>query len=191
MKPIGLLMIEHRLTERMLKVMAVQAQRMAQGQAPGPGDIAVTLDFVRTFIDRSHHGKEENLLFKALSMKPLQPEHEKTMRELIEEHGLARRLLASAEDAFRRYVRGESGALPGIAEPLRELSVFYQTHIDKEDRHFFLPSMEYFSSREQDAMDAQSRDYDARVFHDIYREAVDAVEKRAGERPAAAPAGKT
>ncbi len=37
---------------------------------------------------------------------------------------------------------------------------FYPRHIDKEDKHFFLPVMEYFSREEKDALLARMDEFD-------------------------------
>ncbi|MFA5499890.1 MAG: cation-binding protein, partial [Candidatus Omnitrophota bacterium] len=77
MMPIGPLMIEHRLIERMIRVIKVKIQRF---QARKEVSIAFTdkaVDFIRMYADKCHHGKEENILFRDLAKKKLQADHKK------------------------------------------------------------------------------------------------------------------
>jgi hemerythrin-like domain-containing protein len=172
MEVIGLLMIEHRLTEKMLRLMQAQAARMQREKSMDEGFVASTIDFVRTYIDRAHHGKEEDILFKRLSGKPLRQEHALLMGELISEHEQARHLLKDLDDAFRRHAQGQPGAAGEAAYILGEIPSFYQKHIEKEDKDFFFPSLAYFSAEERGTMVEQSREYDRSVFQALYREMV-------------------
>ena len=59
MLPIGPLMWEHRLIERMIKLMKARLVVMAETEKLDSNFISVTTDFLRTYADRCHHGKEE------------------------------------------------------------------------------------------------------------------------------------
>ena len=81
MQPIGPLMIEHRLIERMFTLMQREWQRITENMAVDPEFhfvdpvfIDTAVDFIRTYADRCHHGKEEEILFAALQKKELAPE---------------------------------------------------------------------------------------------------------------------
>lgn len=60
-KPRGCLMIEHRLIERAIKLMAAEKERLESGGKLDPPVIDTLVDFVRTYADRCHHGKEDAL----------------------------------------------------------------------------------------------------------------------------------
>lgn len=152
MLPIGPLMVEHRLIERMIRVMAAQAKLIETEGRADPRDIEKILLFLREFVDRCHHGKEEDILFRALDRKALSPEHRRLMDGLIEDHGLGRRLARAAAEANARYRGGETGALSGVADALRQLVALYPEHIRKEDHEFFIPAMDYFNPDEKDAL---------------------------------------
>ncbi len=66
MKPIGLLMIEHRLIERMVDPIRKKVRLMNEAEAVDPLFVDTMVDFIRTCADRCHHGKEENILFRDL-----------------------------------------------------------------------------------------------------------------------------
>ena len=66
MLPIGPLMIEHRLIEKMIKVMQQKVEAWKQEERINPEFIDVAVDFIRTYADKCHHGKEEDILFRDL-----------------------------------------------------------------------------------------------------------------------------
>ena len=93
MLPIGPLMIEHRLIERLIALMMRELTRMKDNIAVDrefafvdPVFIDTAVDFMKTYADRCHHGKEEDILFAELAKKDLAPEHRQTMEELISDH---------------------------------------------------------------------------------------------------------
>ena len=71
MMPIGPLMIEHRLIERVIKVLPEMSKRMTERGEIEPNLIDTTVDFIRMYADRTHHGKEEEILFRDLSKRNL------------------------------------------------------------------------------------------------------------------------
>jgi hemerythrin-like domain-containing protein len=183
MKPIGLLMREHRLIEHMIALMNQQLSEMNKTGKADPEFIQAAVDFIRTYADRTHHGKEEDILFKELAVKQLAPEHKKIMGELVEEHALARKLTANLVAARDNYVRGSEQALPEIVHFMQELTKLYPGHIEKEDKRFFYPCMEYFSREEQDNMLRSFYEFDQRMIHEKYQKVVAELEKAAGQAP--------
>ncbi len=172
MQPIGPLMIEHRLIERMLQQMQREFQRIKDNIAVDavfafvdPVFIDTAVDFIHTYADRCHHGKEEDLLFKALAAKDLSPEHRQTMADLIKEHAWARETTAGLVKAKAAYLLEQPGALNDLMQHMGELVEFYPRHIDKEDKHFFIPCMAYFSEAEQADLLARMHEFDRLLIH--------------------------
>ena len=75
MLPIGPLMIEHRLVERLIALMQKEGDRIKEDKLADIDFIDDCIDFIKTYADRCHHGKEEDILFKELENKKLTPEH--------------------------------------------------------------------------------------------------------------------
>jgi len=171
------MMIEHRLIERMIKVMASKMARMKTGRTADPAFIETAVDFIRTYADRCHHGKEEDILFRELKKKSISQDHHKIMDELIEEHRQGRKVTGKLVEANERYMAGDSEALDEIIECLQTLVAFYPKHIEKEDKHFFIPVMKYFSKDEQDAMLKEGYEFDQGLIHEKYRQVVERGEK--------------
>ncbi|MGD0828373.1 MAG: hemerythrin domain-containing protein [Desulfobaccales bacterium] len=183
MQPIGPLMIEHRLIERMVALMGQELARLKDNIAVAaefafvdPVFIDTAVDFIRTYAGHCHHGKEENILFAALADKDLTPEHRQAMEELIEDHRWGDRTIVSLVQAKGDYLLEKAGALDDLLLHLEALAVFYPLHIEKEDKHFFLPCMNYFSEVEKAQMLERMWEFDRKMIHDKYRGVVEALE---------------
>jgi hemerythrin-like domain-containing protein len=177
MMPIGPLMIEHRLIERMIEVMKRQLRLWEGGRKADPSFIDMAVDFIRTYADRCHHGKEEDILFRNLSKKPISSDHRRIMEELLEEHRWGRRTMGELLKANETYRKGDAEAASTILECVKALVEFYPNHIEKEDRHFFLPIMDYFTNEEKDTMLKEEYEFDRGLIHEIYRGKVKKAEE--------------
>jgi hemerythrin-like domain-containing protein len=169
MKPVGPLMWEHRLIEKMLVAMMKHVDKIEKSKKVNPVVIDVAVDFVRMYADRTHHGKEEEILFRDLAKKDLTPELKKIMQELLDEHVWGRKttgMLVAAKDKYLQ--QGDKGKLTEIIGLARELGNFYPRHIEKEDKHFFYPCQEYFSKDEQEKMLAEFWEFDRKMIHEKY-----------------------
>jgi hemerythrin-like domain-containing protein len=175
MKPIGPMMWEHRLIEKMLRLFGDEIRKINESNKVDTVFIDAAVDFIRTYADRTHHGKEEDILFRDLAKKDLSAEHARIMNELIDEHKYSRETVRKLVEAKERYLKGENTAQEVIAY-LRELAQFYPLHIQKEDKHFFYPCMEYFTKEEQDQMLAEFYEFDRNMIHEKYRKVVDQIE---------------
>ncbi|QJT10772.1 hypothetical protein E8L03_18430 [Oceanidesulfovibrio marinus] len=176
MEPIGPLMHEHRLIERMIALLHKEAERLENGGRADLPFVFSGVEFVRVYADKLHHGKEEDVLFRALEAKDLTQEHRSMLEELIEDHKYGRRLVGELEDAAAAFAgHGEPKAIAGI---LRKLAEFYPKHIEKEDKHFFFPVLEYFSKEERQDMLDQYEVLEKNLVHDRYTEMVEQLEAR-------------
>jgi hemerythrin-like domain-containing protein len=178
--PVAPLMIEHRLIERMIELIRLKTRAAKKSGVPDVRFVDAAVDFIRTYADRLHHGKEEGILFRDLAAKPISEEHRRTMGELVAEHRFGRETTARLVAAKRRYVDGDSGALTNIIDCLIALADFYPKHIEKEDRRFFVPVMRYFTPVEQSRMLAEENEFDRRFAHVHYGNVVDEWTKNAG-----------
>jgi len=178
--PAGPLMAEHRVIERMLKVLEGQLTVMAETRAVDPGLIDTAVDFIRTYADRCHHGKEEDILFSQLADKPLGDDLAASMAGLVTDHVHGRKMTRSLAEANDRYRSGDTAAISDIESCVRDLTEFYPVHIEKEDRHFFKPCLEYFTDAEKQAMLAEFDEFDRALIHEKYRSIVEELERTAG-----------
>jgi hemerythrin-like domain-containing protein len=181
MKPIAPLMIEHRLIERMVGVMEDYVTSVQASKKVNPAFVDVVLDFFRIYGDKTHHGKEEDILFAALAKKNLTPDHKKMLEILIDDHVQARKLIAKLMEANKKYVKGNADAGNDIITSLKTLTVLYRKHILLEDKHFFIPSLDYFTKDEMNAMLSDMWEYDRNMIHIKYREVVGQAKEMIGQ----------
>lgn len=159
MKPVGPLMIEHRLIDRMLALLAMEHRSIVETGNIDYEFLDISINFLKTFVDKFHHEKEEDILFRELAEKPLSPGDRKMLNELIEEHVRTRKAVEKLESARRQQV-DKKLAIAEITKHMETLIKWYPVHIEKEDKHFFVSSMNYLSEQEQTAMLEKSREFD-------------------------------
>jgi hemerythrin-like domain-containing protein len=177
MMPIGPLMIEHRLIERMIRLLKQQLEKVGRQKKADPVFLDVAVDFIKNYADRCHHGKEEDILFRDLAKKGLSDEHRAIIEELLDEHDRARKATKSLLDGKERYLMGDTAALNDIVDAITWLVSFYPIHIEKEDRQFFLPVMGYLTKQEQDTMLQEFYEFDRNLIHATYRGIIERMER--------------
>jgi hemerythrin-like domain-containing protein len=176
MKPIGPLMREHRLIERMVGLIETEQRRLLDGGRLNHGFVEAAVDFFRVYADRTHHGKEEDILFKQLAAKNMSPELTRIMKELIAEHAQARALVGKLADAAAACRRGDAPALKTVTGAMAGIAALYPEHIKKEDKRFFFPILEYLGKAEQDAMLGAFWEFDRSMIHEKYQKMVAGLE---------------
>jgi hemerythrin-like domain-containing protein len=178
MKPIGPLMWEHRLIEKMARLFNSEITRIREENKVNTVFITSAVDFFRTYADRTHHGKEEDILFRDLAIKDMAPEHDRIMKELIEEHILARKTVGRLLEANKKYLEGDSASSIEVVQCLQKIVDLYPKHIEKEDKHFFFPILDYFTAKEQNAMLKEFWEFDKNMIHEKYKKLVEEYERR-------------
>jgi hypothetical protein len=111
-----------------------------------------------------------------LNMKNILPEHKKVIDELVLEHIRERRLVDALEIAKDNYWLGRREFLKEILKNLKSIVEFYPGHMEREEKSFFLPSMGYFSKKEQGNMLQEFAAFDQKLVHEIYSKMADEYE---------------
>ena len=111
MLPIAPLMIEHRLIERMINLIRNEIEQIELGKKIDILFIDAAIDFIKIYADRTHHGKEEDILFRDLSKKQISKQHQKIMNELIDEHKCGRKLTKELVMAKEKDIQGQEKIL--------------------------------------------------------------------------------
>ena len=177
MMPVGYLMIEHRLIERMVKLMASELEKIIKENKIDLTFIDAAVDFIKTYADKCHHGKEEDILFRGLSKKKMSSEHKKIMEELIQEHKMGRQSVSKLIGAKDGYSASNAQGTKEIQKHIKWLIEFYPQHIAKEDKDFFIPCMGYFDKDEQNKMLKEFYEFDGASIQETYRKIVQKLEK--------------
>lgn len=170
------LMIEHSLIKRMVSVIKDGLAKIETQHKVDPVFVDTAADFIRLYADQTHHGKEEDILFRELNNKELDESDRRIMQELIDEHVFGRQTTKALVEANRRYRNGDDSALSEIVDKLKTLADFYPRHIEKEDKVFFLSTRKYISDEENEAMLAEFWEFDRKMIHDKYKSMVNQLE---------------
>jgi len=166
-------MIEHRLIEKMIAVIKDKMAIMRKQNRVDPVFIDAAVDFIRIYADKTHHGKEEDILFRDLARKNMSDEDKRGMQELVDDHVFARKKVAELVQAKEDYVAGRKEALDTVLDRLKTLVEFYPEHIRREDEVFFPDTEKYFTRDELDAMLAEFREFDKKMIHEKYKAVVE------------------
>ena len=174
----GPLMIEHRLIEKMLVLFRREINRIKETGQADPVFVDIAVDFFRTYGDRTHHGKEEEILFRELEKKDMSPSDKATMAELINDHKLGRVVTSELVNTNTRYRNRDDTALGVIAEKLHFLVEFYPRHIEKEDKVFFPAMMRYLYETDQQIILSEFWEFDRTMIHEKYRNVIDSLSRQ-------------
>ena len=161
-------MIEHRLIERMIGVVETAVGKIDSNQKIDPVFVDNVVDFIRFYADRTHHGKEEDILFRHLRDRAMSDEDQRMMEKLIQEHVFGRETTGALVEANERYRGGDAFALNDIKSKLEVLADFYPKHIRKEDKVFFPASRAYFTDSEDQGILYEFHDFDRKMIHEKY-----------------------
>lgn len=133
MNGIQLMVEEHVYANRMLDVIRKYSYRLLKGEEVDLDDFHKMIDFVRNFVDKHHHGKEEDLLFNRM-VEHLGPAAEKLVKNgMLVEHDLGRLHMQELEAAIERVKAGDDESkLDLIANAIGYTHLLHR-HIDKED----------------------------------------------------------
>jgi hemerythrin-like domain-containing protein len=172
---VTMLIDEHKLILRAVDAIKAKVEEIEATKKVNPDLISTIVDFFRTYADRFHHGKEEGILFNELFHKQLSDADRKATNELIMDHVFARQTVTALENAKESYVAGKTEALGTLLESLRTLMEFYPKHIEKEDKHYFYPSMAYLSAQEQEDMLKKFLEFNRSFTDKLYSQIVNSL----------------
>lgn len=101
--------------------------------------------FLKTFVDKCHHGKEENYLFKELVIKGI-PNEGGPVGAMLEEHAQGREYIAQMSHGVdEKDINGFNNAAVQYRDLLRR-------HIEKEDSVLFTMADKVINEKEQDLL---------------------------------------
>jgi hemerythrin-like domain-containing protein len=171
-------MIEHRVTEKMLAIINEQIDKMERDKKVDSVFVDAVVDFFETYADRTHHGKEEDVLFRELEGKNMSDKNTALMKELIEEHKSARTATLRLKEAKKEYLKGDDKAAGTMIGQLQFLTNLYPEHIMKEDKIFFPETENHFTTSELDEMLRKFTEFDSRIIHEKYNNLINNLKER-------------
>jgi len=170
MKPRGPLMMEHRNIEKIIEVIEQQITMIRNENILYSDILDTIIDFFKVYADKTHHGKEEDILFKKLNKKELKNEDKTLLNELTKEHKIGRKIVSDLSELKAKYMNKKTKKnINKISDKLRSFIDLYPQHIDKEDNIFFPNAEKYFNQKEQDEIIEEFKEFDKNMIHEKYK----------------------
>lgn len=108
------------------------------------------LEFLKIFVDKCHHGKEEDLLFPALIALGV-PE-EGPIATMLSEHEMGRRYVNAMSEAFASYNAENESSAKEIMKNAQGYILLLRSHIEKENAVLFVIADSHLSNKRQDEL---------------------------------------
>jgi len=136
MNPTEILSNEHRVIEVMLSVLEKISERALQEKKLDKESAEMAIDFIRSFADGCHHGKEEGSLFPTLIAKGM-PKEGGPVGQMLHEHEQGRAYVKQMLENLDAASEGNSDALEIFTEGAAGYVQLLRAHIVKEDNILF------------------------------------------------------
>jgi hemerythrin-like domain-containing protein len=130
-KAIADLMNEHEAILSAIQILDRMIATMEKTTSVDTKDVHEFIGFLKEFADRCHHGKEEGLLFPALTRAGI-PEKGGPIGAMLAEHAQGRKLIRDMEESISTGVDRMK-----LAQAAREYANLLRNHIQKENNILF------------------------------------------------------
>ena len=139
---------EHEGVMLMLRILdEVSRQLHSQGHVQSEHFEGI-LEFLKIFVDKCHHGKEEELLFPALVKVGIPQDG--PIAVMLFEHEMGRKYIRVMTDAFERHKLKDASAASVIVQNAQDYIALLTDHIDKENNILFAMADDRLSQRAQE-----------------------------------------
>lgn len=133
MDGIKLMIEEHKIIARMLKVIRSACYDVMNGKEIDYNDFENMIDFVRNYADKYHHEKEERFLFNKM-VDEIGGAAEKLVKfGMLVEHDMGRLYMMELEKAVNNVKAGDDEARLDVIANAISYTHLLLRHIDKED----------------------------------------------------------
>jgi hemerythrin-like domain-containing protein len=139
MGPIEILADEHRVILQAVALLERRLDGLDSAEVLNPVWFREMLQFLRTFADRRHHGKEEDQLFPLMVERLDYPSDAGPIAVLTRDHHAARALVQGMESALE--LEDEKAAVARLMRDGHAYAQILRAHIDREDDKVF-PTVE-------------------------------------------------
>lgn len=164
---------EHEIIERLLNVLDTACEKIENNEEVPSGFFEKVLDFIRTFADKCHHGKEEDVLFPAIEKKGI-PKEGGPIGMMLEEHGVGRNFVKGLEEAVKRNDN------KAIVENARGYVNLLRQHIPKENDILYPMADEVIDEKENEELVEKFEEIEMERIkgkHHEYLELLDELER--------------
>lgn len=132
MHPLQVLMEEHRVIEQAIGALSAYARQVAEGAEHPRSDLAELVAFIREYADRHHHGKEEDILFRAMASHGM-PLEAGPLAVMLAEHDQGRAYTQALAELVASEGTWDEKARQKLVSAANGYAQLLLTHIQKED----------------------------------------------------------
>jgi len=132
MKATEQLKAEHNGIKLMLRILDEMCRRLESGTQLNLEHLDSVVEFLKVFVDKCHHGKEEDLLFPAMEEVGV-PREGGPIGAMLAEHNVGRDYVRRMSEAIVKYKSGDRKSSAEIVTNARQYMALLRSHIEKED----------------------------------------------------------
>lgn len=133
MNAIDIMVKEHEVITRMLKIIRKIALKILNNREINYGEFEIIIDFIRNYADGHHHNKEEIHLFNKM-VEHLGVIGEKIIKHgMLVEHDMGRMYVRDLEEALSKVKNGDEEAKLDVIANAISYTHLLERHIEKEN----------------------------------------------------------
>jgi len=170
---------EHQVILRMIRILTVASDRLDGGEDVSLDVFKKAVDFIQTFADRCHHGKEQDTLFPLLSQRGIPAGG--PIAVMLMEHEQGRRYVKGLSDAVKKCELRDKDAKNAIVENARGYSKLLEQHIYKEDNILYPMGDRVLSSSDNQELSEKFEKIEKEIIgegkHKYYLHVISELEK--------------
>ncbi|MCK9445000.1 MAG: hemerythrin domain-containing protein [Tissierellaceae bacterium] len=165
MESIKIMVEEHENIRRMLKVTRKVCYDLMLDPKTDTSDFPKIIDFVRTYADKHHHGKEEDILFTTMNREIEKLAKAGAITGMYIEHDMGRLYMNNLEKALEKFKGGNDEWRLDIIANAISYTDLLERHIEKENTAMYKFAV--------NMLDPDSKSYVDNKCRDIEKKAVD------------------
>jgi len=142
---------EHKGIQMMLRILDAMCERLESGRAVAAEHLESVVEFLKVFVDKCHHGKEEELLFPALEAAGV-PREGGPIGVMLREHNQGRGHVERMSKAAAQYRAGEAKAAADFVGAAKVYMDLLIEHIEKEDGVLYVMADARLSEKKQEEL---------------------------------------
>ncbi len=174
MSALDLLKKEHKLIQRYLDNLTVAQELLGMRENVPTAVIDNTIRFAKEFMNKTHHFKEEYVLFLKMAEKQegkLDPQ----IVSLRDQHERSRNIVSQIKQAKKGYEKGDEVAFSLLAENMGYYVSLENQHLYRENHVFYPMAEKIFSAEEMTEFDAEFEKIDEKQGKGTYEAGLDMV----------------
>lgn len=157
MESIKIMVAEHENIRKMLKVIRKVCYRVMTNGEYDIADFPKIIDFVRSYADKLHHGKEEDILFVTMNKELDKLAKSGAITGMFIEHDNGRLYMANLEKGVNNFIAGDDEARLDIIANSICYADLLDRHIEKENTAMYKFAENQLSDEAKSFVETESK----------------------------------